>query len=123
MPTRIQRRRTRGWRAPEGAIYVGRPTLYGNPFQIAHVGKDWLVFVDAAIGVTGRIVATVSSEREARQAAVDEFRAMLRTPGGGEQADFFAANLHGRDLMCWCPAGMPCHADVLLALANNSKEP
>lgn len=122
-PTRIQRRRTKGWRAPldtngRKPIYVGRPTLYGNPFQVAHVGKAWIVFVDAAEGVTGREVATVLDEREARQTAVDHFRAMLRTPGGSEQAEFFAHRLHGRDLMCWCPIGMPCHADVLLRLAN-----
>lgn len=117
-PRRIQRRRTKGWRAPAGAVYVGRPTLYGNPFQIAHVGKVWIVFVDAADGVTGRNVAEVSDEREARQIAVDNFRAMLRTPGGSEQAEFFAQKLHGRDLTCWCPIGMPCHADVLLELST-----
>ncbi|MEU2403367.1 DUF4326 domain-containing protein [Streptomyces rubiginosohelvolus] len=122
-PARIQRRRTKGWRKPDGAVYVGRPTLYGNPFQIAHIGKDWLVFVDTAPGVTGRVVATLATEREARQRATEEFRAMLRTPGGAEQAEFFAAKLHGRDLMCWCPLpadGEPdhCHASVLLDLAN-----
>lgn len=117
-PARFQRRRTKGWRAPAGAVYVGRPTLYGNPFQVARVGKLWIVCVDAAPGVTGRTVATVFNERDARQTARDEFRAMLRTPGGGEQAEFFAHKLHGRDLTCWCPLDMPCHADVLLELAN-----
>lgn len=34
MPQRIQRKRTKGWRMPEGAIYVGRPTVYGNPFEV-----------------------------------------------------------------------------------------
>lgn len=32
-PARIQRRRTTGWRMPEGAVYVGRPSKWGNPFQ------------------------------------------------------------------------------------------
>lgn len=32
MPQRIQRRRTKGWRMPAGALYVGRPTKWGNPF-------------------------------------------------------------------------------------------
>jgi hypothetical protein len=32
MTTRIQRKRTKGWRMPEGAVYVGRPTKWGNPF-------------------------------------------------------------------------------------------
>jgi hypothetical protein len=123
-PARIQRRRAAGWRTPLDAqgrkpIYVGRPALYGNPFQVARVaGVLWVVFVDAANGVTGREVATVSREREARQIAVDEFRAMLRTPGGAEQAEFFAQKLRGRDLMCWCPESMPCHADVLLEISN-----
>jgi hypothetical protein len=26
MPKRIQRKRTKGWKVPEGEIYVGRPT-------------------------------------------------------------------------------------------------
>lgn len=30
---RIQRKRTKGWRMPEGAVYVGRPTVFGNPFK------------------------------------------------------------------------------------------
>ena len=32
LPIRIQRRRAKGWRMPEGAVYVGRPTKWGNPF-------------------------------------------------------------------------------------------
>ncbi|MGZ4521042.1 MAG: DUF4326 domain-containing protein, partial [Mycobacteriaceae bacterium] len=32
-PKRIQRQRTKGWRMPEGAVYVGRPTEFGNPFK------------------------------------------------------------------------------------------
>ena len=32
-PQRIQRQRTKGWRMPEGAVYVGRPTKWGNPFE------------------------------------------------------------------------------------------
>lgn len=28
------------------------------------------------------------------------------------------AELAGRDLACWCPLDQPCHADVLLEIAN-----
>lgn len=35
-PQRIQRQRTKGWRMPDGAIYVGRPTKWGNPFRLNH---------------------------------------------------------------------------------------
>ena len=34
MPKRIQRKRTKGWRMPDCAIYVGRPTKFGNPFNV-----------------------------------------------------------------------------------------
>ena len=34
MPRRIQRKRTPGWRKPLGAVYVGRPSRWGNPFEI-----------------------------------------------------------------------------------------
>jgi hypothetical protein len=29
--------------------------------------------------------------------------------------------LGGRDLACWCPPGEPCHADVLLEVANRKR--
>lgn len=31
-PKRIQLRRTKGWRKPEGAVVVSRPSKWGNPF-------------------------------------------------------------------------------------------
>ncbi len=34
-PQRIQRKRTKGWRMPEGAVYVGRPSKWGNPCDTA----------------------------------------------------------------------------------------
>lgn len=93
-PKRIQRKRTKGWRMPEGAIYVGRPTRWGNPF-------DWRK-CPPEIGPPGW----------ARGAAVDAFREAL----GHSPADL--DELRGHDLCCWCPLDRPCHADVLLELAN-----
>ena len=43
MPDRFQRRRTPGWRMPKGAVYVGRPTVWGNPFEIGLIGRDLAV--------------------------------------------------------------------------------
>lgn len=37
MAVRIQRKRTKGWRMPEGAVYVVRPTKSGNPFPISRL--------------------------------------------------------------------------------------
>ena len=44
MPKRIQRRRTRGWRMPEGAIYVGRPTKWGNPYLVGPYSQKGAVW-------------------------------------------------------------------------------
>jgi Domain of unknown function (DUF4326) len=34
MPERVQQRRTKGWRKPDGAISVARPHKWGNPFEV-----------------------------------------------------------------------------------------
>ena len=44
---RIQRQRTKGYRLPEGAIYVGRPSPFGNPFPLS---GDWITWTAIAIG-------------------------------------------------------------------------
>lgn len=91
MPERIQRKRTKGWRMPAGAIYVGRPSRWGNLY-------NW----------------------PDRQASVDAFRQQW-TSFIAEEADALPRlqrNLGGKDLACWCRLDQPCHADVLLELAN-----
>lgn len=91
MPKRIQRQRKRGWRMPEGCVYVGRPTRWGNPYR-AHD------FTNGAEGAVAAYRLLCESEPE----TLAEIRAALR----------------GKDLACWCSLDKPCHADVLLELAN-----
>lgn len=63
-PQRIQMKRTKGWRKPEGAVYVGRPSLYGNPFL---VDGEWITWTAIAIGCradkAGRRQAAVALHR------------------------------------------------------------
>jgi hypothetical protein len=92
-PKRIQRSRTKGWRMPKNAVYVGRPTIFGNPFPDAATFQRWIA---GALG----------------------------TGGGGLRRLHLFAHLHkirGKDLACWCPLNKPCHADVLLEIANADK--
>lgn len=74
----------------DGAIYVGRPTKWGNPFEI-----------DEENGQTREIV-------------IEHYRVWLMT-----QPDLLVqlGQLRGHDLVCWC-APQACHADILLKLAN-----
>ncbi|MFY1649890.1 DUF4326 domain-containing protein [Solwaraspora sp. WMMB762] len=91
---RIQRRRTAGWRMPTGTVYVGRPTRWGNPYTAD------------------------PTDPAGRVKAVNRYRLWITT-----RPDLIAAAravLAGRDLACWCPLGAPCHADVLLTLANTN---
>ncbi|WP_395704832.1 DUF4326 domain-containing protein [Rhodococcus ruber] len=121
MPERIQRQRTKGWRMPDGAVYVGRPTVWGNPYRVETVGKT-----THHVMHHGWICATFHS-RSKTEARADAVRRLVRLiehhrdPWG---VDRIRAELAGKNLVCWCPLEdehgnrVPCHADVLLELAN-----
>jgi Domain of unknown function (DUF4326) len=103
MPKRIQLQRTRGWRKPEGAAVVSRPTRWGNPFKPGDaLGYPFSEVFGPAV--------------RDRAHAVEVFATYARITSGYE---FLARReLRGRDLACWCKPGNPCHADVLLAISN-----
>lgn len=92
MPKRVQRKRTKGWRMPEGVVYVGRPSKWGNPFRAQ------MPIVDTPDSIL--VLFTLYAETRAK-----------RQPN-------WLAPLAGKDLACWCKEGSPCHADILLRLAN-----
>lgn len=108
MPKRIQMTRQKPWRKdhPDAEI-VARPTRWGNPFAI---GKS--VCEGAGRAFTGILI-------EDRQMAVDAFEDMLASYPRNypDQSEIMTA-LRGKDLACWCPLDQPCHADVLLRVAN-----
>lgn len=103
-PKRIQRRRTKGWKMPAGAIYVGRPTKWGNPFTVACYGsaEKAVELFRRELCDEGRYFANDSASLAGRYTTLNDVRQQLR----------------GKDLACWCPLDQPCHADVLLELAN-----
>lgn len=111
MPKRIQMSRQHPWRAdhPE-AVKVDRTTPYGNPFRVG-AKLHWRIDGEP----------TAFTVRD-RGHAVDLFHSWLlrRTVsdfvGIGSPPDITA--LRGLDLACWCPLDEPCHADVLLRIAN-----
>ncbi len=123
---RIQRRRRRGWRMPPGAVYVGRPTTWGNPFRVTRssdyhgLSGSWFVLDEA--GTTYH--PEHDSQTSARQLAVDLYAHTVATarPDSPLHASRIREALGGRDLVCWCPISQPCHADVLLAVANRAGE-
>lgn len=101
-PRRIQRRRARGWRMPAGAVYVGRPTRWGNPYIVGDLFNG---------GNIGRAESVGMYARALREGRLQNSLAMVRR------------ELGGLDLACWCPLDQPCHADVLLRIANGGDAP
>jgi hypothetical protein len=118
-PGRIQLRRTKGWRKPEGVVSVGRPGKWGNPYLVRRCDNDtddWAV-VEPDGTSSGVEIEYAGSKAEAVESAVDTFR-HERGVTAYPSDDEIRAELAGRDLACWCPPDQPCHADVLLELAN-----
>ena len=96
-PRRIQRKRMKGWRMPRNSVYVGRPTFWGNPFRA---------------GPTKNL-----GHLQPRD-AVALYRTWLEHTLAGAWRLMRLHELRGKDLACWCPLDQPCHADVILELAN-----
>lgn len=107
VPRRIQLRRTKGWRKPEGAIIVARPTKWGNPFRSEFVSLP---------GMNARSIV-VRDFKESLLFAWYNPTAPEVDPAFRRMADQLGT-LRGHDLACWCPLDQPCHADVLLELAK-----
>lgn len=106
-PVRIQLRRTKGWRMPENTVVVSRPRPWGNPFVVNERREP-------GAKLNGEYWAVADAEE-----AVECYRLMFEQPG--ERADTMRASLpelRGKNLACWCKLTDPCHADVLLELAN-----
>jgi hypothetical protein len=112
---RLRRARTKGYRMPEGAVYVGRPTRWGNPFSIEKHGRI-AALEYFRLYLTGHFeLVPRHAHREYRAA---EKRLYGRCPAALFPGEIAAIFLRGRDLACWCPLDQPCHADVLLDVAN-----
>jgi hypothetical protein len=114
-PKRIQRKRTKGWRMPANTVYVGRGSLWGNPFAIG-----WSVLIESPDGVVdrngARIIGMMAKVENSAQ-AVAWFRANCEHHWQATQSRA-QRELRGKNLACWCPLDKPCHADVLLEIAN-----
>jgi len=92
-PYRVKLSRTKGWRMPENTLKVDRTTRWGNPFP--------------------------SKTPAERQNAVIAYNAYIQEPAQRKLRQDIKSQLQGRNLACWCPLSGPCHADILLEIANS----
>lgn len=106
-PVRVQLSRAKGWRMPSNTVKVDRSTKWGNPARIGELG---CTTADSA----------VMAYRNWLTAGPKSLLSFRSPPKITE----VIKDLRGKNLACWCAIldkhgeYIPCHADVLLAIAN-----
>jgi hypothetical protein len=116
-PVRLQRTRAFGFdlqmtsQETNGlpAVYVGRPGKWGNPYSFE---KD----NDHPYSIGQARLASVRTYAAWLEGAPQE----VAVNGPPPTREEIRHALQGKNLACWCKLGEPCHADVLLAIANEA---
>ncbi|RFC66467.1 DUF4326 domain-containing protein [Fulvimarina endophytica] len=103
-PKRVQLKRTKGWRMPPNTVKVTRPGPFGNPFSIAFC-QAWF-----QMNYSDARAKAVSLFREWVNGDLDSKWTEAKKPD--------LSQIRGKNLACFCPLDAPCHADVLLEIAN-----
>lgn len=118
-PKRIQLSRKKGWRKPENTVVVSRPSKWGNPYKVGgeiviRSYEDESLFINVSrqtARISPRIAVLLYQHLWLTSWSIGDFP--MNRPGPGAIDE-----LRGKNLACWCPLDQPCHADVLLELAN-----
>lgn len=145
-PIRIQRKREKGFRLQTisaelnglPAVCVTRPGKWGNPFDFRKSECCWLALSYGCRGDTaGRQEASVRAFREWIE-PIGKGKKVVRVErcvtfgteakstqigprfivGPPPSVDMIRKELRGKNLACFCALDQPCHADVLLEIAN-----
>jgi len=136
-PVRVQLRRIKGWRMPENTRSVARPGPFGNPFDLSSADHCWTALAHGfKADPAGRRAASVWMFRQwiwCGKAVANAGNGIYIEKDGTSEpiavsppivapappsVERIKAELRGRNLACWCPPDQPCHADVLLEIAN-----
>lgn len=102
-PRRIRLSREKGWRMPANTVKVDRTTKWGNPYR---VGSPQVPDAAWAVACFRKLVAAGDAGMP-----------------GGLTSSAIREELRGKNLACWCAEGTPCHAEVLLEIANSEVLP
>lgn len=116
-PIRIQRKRTKGFKMPTNTVYVGRPSKWGNKFEVREM-KDHtfgLFRTGKAHGLYGLKITYYPVKEDAIKQAIHLFEQNLSS----SDIQTIREELKGKNLACFCKEGEPCHADILLKIANS----
>lgn len=117
---------------PKNTVYVGRGSVYGNPFVVGtyiHVGgftidarlavNYYRMFLDGRFDVFDRRNHDEAGFLSPLCCLTEDPKNPLTFRDGTEILEKARRELRGKNLACWCALDQPCHADVLLELAND----
>ncbi len=123
---RIQRQRSKGWKTPANTTYVGRPTKWGNPFKLIND----MIYCDAShrrkgldpwVQTDGMIYTKQEGLAQAITLYENWIYGLFRYGVIPKKFMFDdIQELKGKNLACWCPLDQPCHAGILLKIANKT---
>ncbi len=125
MMQRIQRKRTKGWRMPDNALYVGRPSRWGNPLKL--VGSTLCIDVRYRGGTWAVLTGGADTDLLMHYFWViatghPRYRNLMNMDMQYWSDHFLNLDwteLEGKYLACWCPlTHSNCHAEILIQLAH-----
>ena len=93
---------------PPNTINVTRPSKWGNPYRVGCLIEVKEFYIFGRIKVKNALI---------RLENIDDVM-VLTKEWAEENAKEIQKNLRGKNLACWCPLDAPCHADILLEIAN-----
>ncbi len=105
MTTHNQMTKPVRWRMPENTVKVDRTTKWGNPF---HTHGDGIK-MDTGLAVS--LFADTIKKSGGSMSNPRRFETIVTV-------EDIKRELRGKNLACWCEVGTPCHAEVLLRIAN-----
>jgi hypothetical protein len=120
---RVQRKRTKGYRMPNGVIYVGRGSKWGNPFKLEGdmILDKWVFYGNQNPDFDGGGFTTEDVVKLFRDLLMD-LNSHEVEPEIRERFKYMRdriKDLQGKKLSCWCSLKNCCHADCLIELANS----
>ena len=124
-PVRLQLSRTKGFNLQRDsqdtnglpAVNVARPSRYGNP-----VTKQDFLDLQEMFAEFGLEPIEGTWQEHAVRCFDAWIGGDIEEMGAPPTADEIRRDLQGKNLACWCKPGDPCHANVLLFIANHSSE-
>ena len=131
MPVRLQLSRRKGFNLQAESLAlnglpasrVARPGRWGNPYQVV-CGPAWRGTANPlpagrwGVCCMAPPLAVFDDKAAALRDCIARYRASLVAGGLTVSVEYARLMLHGRNLACYCALDAPCHADVLLEVAN-----